>query len=240
MQNVDLAKSTGNRMSRGWVWVQLAVAWLPMWALFAAIIVIVHGSTVGKAAITSGRLVLPAALLGLVVYKFLATRPWPHPFRLGFVGLHVAGALVYSVVWYAVVCTIDSLVTGHLMLMFGPGPAVFILTGMWLYLTVAAAAYANMAAQRTAQMEAHASRMQLDTLRTQLHPHFLFNALHAVVQLIPLDPRGAARTAEELAAMLRALLGERRDLISLAEEWAFVERYLAIEGIRSVVEVHDG
>jgi len=30
----------------------------------------------------------------------------------------------------------------------------------------------------------------------------------------------------------RALLGERRDLISFAEEWAFVERYLAIERIR--------
>jgi LytS/YehU family sensor histidine kinase len=32
--------------------------------------------------------------------------------------------------------------------------------------------------------------------------------------------------------VLRALLGERRDLISLGEEWAFVQRYLAIERIR--------
>jgi LytS/YehU family sensor histidine kinase len=82
--------------------------------------------------------------------------------------------------------------------------------------------------------------MQLDTMRAQLHPHFLFNALHAVVQLIPRDPRGATRAAEQLAAALRTMLEEHRDLISLAEEWAFVERYLAIERIRfgDRLEVH--
>jgi len=64
--------------------------------------------------------------------------------------------------------------------MVGPGLPVFMLTGIWVYLIVAGVTYGNMAAQRTAQMEAHAARMQLDALRTQLHPHFLFNALHAV------------------------------------------------------------
>ena len=219
-------------MSRAWVWVQLAIAWLPMWALFAAIIVIMHGNAFGDAAIGSARMVVPGALLGVVVYKLLARRPWPHPFRLGFLGLHVAAALVYSIVWYALICVIDSLVTGRLRLMIGPGLPVFMFTGIWLYLIVAGVAYANMAAQRTAQMQAHAARMQLDTLRAQLHPHFLFNALHAVVQLIPIDPRGATRAAEQLAAALRTMLEERRDLISLAEEWTFVERYLAIERIR--------
>lgn len=219
-------------MSRAWVWVQLAIAWLPVWVLFAAIIVIVHGTTFAAAAIGSARMVVPGALLGVIVYKLLAPRPWPHPFRLRFVGLHVAGALGYSVAWYALICVIDSLVTGRLRLMVGPGLSVFMLTGIWVYLIVAGVTYANMAAQRTAQMEAYAARMQLDALRSQLHPHFLFNALHAVVQLIPSDPRAAVRAAEELGAALRALLGERRDLISLAEEWAFVERYLAIERIR--------
>src|SRR5579871_6288650 len=117
-------------MSRAWVWAQLAVAWLPIWVLFAAIIVIAHGSTLVDAAIGSARMVVPGALLGVIVYKLLAPRPWPHPFRLGFVGLHVAGALVYSVVWYALICVIDSLIIGRLRLMFGPGLAVFLLTGI--------------------------------------------------------------------------------------------------------------
>ncbi|HEY2783130.1 MAG TPA: histidine kinase [Steroidobacteraceae bacterium] len=219
-------------MSRAWVWVQLAIAWLPIWVLFAAMIVIVHGSTFGDAAMSSARMVVPGALLGVAVYKWLAPRRWPHPFRLGFIGFHVAGALAYSIAWYALMCMIDSLVSGRLTLMIGPGLPVFTLTGIWVYTIVAGVTYANIAAQRTAQMDAHATRMQLDALRSQLHPHFLFNALHAVVQLIPSDPRGATRAAEELAAVLRALLGERRDLISLGEEWAFVQRYLAIERIR--------
>jgi LytS/YehU family sensor histidine kinase len=92
--------------------------------------------------------------------------------------------------------------------------------------------YSNRAAQRAAQIEALAARTQLATLRAQLHPHFLFNALHTVVQLIPVDPRGAVRAAELLAGALRTAIGEERDLVPLAAELAFVRRYLAIECIR--------
>lgn len=40
----------------------------------------------------------------------------------------------------------------------------------------------------SARAEAVAARAQLAAPRAQLHPHFLFNALHTVVQLIPADP----------------------------------------------------
>jgi LytS/YehU family sensor histidine kinase len=56
--------------------------------------------------------------------------------------------------------------------------------------------------------------------------------LHTVVQLIPLDPGRAAQAAEELADLLRAALDERRDQVTLATEWRFVQRYLAIEQLR--------
>ena len=72
-------------MARGWVWLQLSIAWLPMWALFAAIIVIVHGNSLADAAIGSLRMVGPGAVLGIAVYKFASRLPWPHPFRLAFV-----------------------------------------------------------------------------------------------------------------------------------------------------------
>ena len=77
-----------------------------------------------------------------------------------------------------------------------------------------------------------AARAHLAALHAQLHPHFLFNALHTVVQLIPLDPGKAAQAAEELAELLRAALDERRDQVTLAEEWRFVQCYLAIEAMR--------
>jgi len=225
-------------MARGWVWLQLSIAWLPMWALFAAIIVIVHGNSLADAAIGSLRMVGPGAALGILVYKFASRLPWPHPFRLAFVAMHLLAAVLYAASWYVLICVIDSLVLRRLVLQIGPGNAVFFLTGIWLYIVVAVVAYANLAAQRTAKIETQAARMQLDALRAQLHPHFLFNALHTVVQLIPTDPRAAARAAEQLAGVLRTAIEEQRDLIPLAAELAFVERYLAIEHIRFGERLH--
>ena len=219
-------------MPRAWMWGQLIVAWLPMWALFTAMIVIMHGGAVSDAAIGSGRMIAPGALLGIVVYKFATRVAWPHPFRFAFIGTHVLAAATYATLWYLAVCVIDSIVFGHFTWRVGPGFAPTFITGNWLYVVVASSAYATIEAQRAAQLEASAARMQLDTLRTQLHPHFLFNALHTVVQLIPLDPKAAVGAAEQLAGALRTTIEERRDLVTLAEEWAFVQRYLAIERIR--------
>lgn len=225
-------------MSRGWVWLQLVIAWLPMWALFTALIVIVHGLPAGSAAVSALRMIGAGALLGVAVYRFTARMPWPHPFRLAFVAVHALAAGVYAISWYLLISLIDSVVVGRVVVAFGPGIGPSLITGVWLYIMVAGVAYANLAAQRTAKIEAHAARMQLDALRSQLHPHFLFNALHTVVQLIPAEPRAAVRAAEQLAGVLRTTMEEQRDLIPLAEEWAFVERYLAIEGIRFGDRLH--
>jgi len=219
-------------MPRAWMWGQLLVAWLPMWAMFTAMIVIMHGNSVVDAAIGSGRMIAPGALLGVAVYKFAARRTWPHPFRFVFIAEHALAAAVYATLWYTIICTIDALVMGHFSWRVGPGYAPFLITGIWLYVVVTSSAYAMLAAQRTARLEANAARMQLDALRTQLHPHFLFNALHTVVQLIPRDPRAAVGAAEQLAGALRTVTQEQRDEITLAEEWAFVQRYLALERIR--------
>lgn len=219
-------------MSRGWLWLQLAIAWLPMWALFTALIVIAHGLPLGAAAIASLRMIVPGAALGVGVYKFTSRFPWPHPFRLGFVGAHVVAAIAYAIAWFLLVGLIDSVVERRVVAADVPSAGAFVLTGIWLYIVVAGVAYANRAAQRTAQLQAHAARMQLSELRAQLHPHFLFNALHTIAQLIPSDPRTATRAAELLGETLRTALDEPRDLIPLARELALVEQYLAIERLR--------
>jgi LytS/YehU family sensor histidine kinase len=114
----------------------------------------------------------------------------------------------------------------------GPGLAAYLVTGVWLYVMIAGVVYGQQAAARNAQLEALQAQSQLAALRAQLHPHFLFNALHTVVQLIPLDPVGAARAAEQLADLLRAGFESPHDLHSVRDEWALVQRYLAIEAIR--------
>jgi hypothetical protein len=77
-----------------------------------------------------------------------------------------------------------------------------------------------------------AARAQLAALRAQVQPHFLFNALHTVVQLIPIDPKRAVEAAELVADLLRTTLEEQREEVTLGDEWRFVSRYLAVERIR--------
>lgn len=218
--------------SRSWFWLQMIIGWLPMWALFTFMIMNVHEEPFGSSAQLALRMIASAAVLGLGVHAMIRRHPWPSPFRWSFLLLHVAAAALYAVLWVAAHSLVESLLHWRLVYVAGPGFGRFILTGLWLYLTIAAVAYAQQGAQRAALIQAGTARAQLAALHAQLHPHFLFNALHTVVQLIPLDPARAAQAAEQLAELLRAALDERRDQITLAEEWRFVQRYLALEQLR--------
>src|SRR5574337_1989567 len=82
---------------------------------------------------------------------------------------------------------------------------------------------------KTAQLESKWLEARLDTLRGQLNPHFLFNALNAIVALIHLDPDRAENLLTELSALLRRSLAERfHEFTTVKDELDFVERYLAV------------
>lgn len=84
-----------------------------------------------------------------------------------------------------------------------------------------------------AQLERDLSAAQLTTLRSQLNPHFLFNALNSVVTLIPRDQDGATRMVVRLADLLRATLGmAEQQEIELGRELDMVRNYLEIELVR--------
>jgi sensor histidine kinase YesM len=84
-----------------------------------------------------------------------------------------------------------------------------------------------------ARLERDLSAAQLTTLRSQLNPHFLFNALNSVVTLIPRDQDGATRMVVRLADLLRATLGmAEQQEIELARELDMVKNYLDIELVR--------
>jgi hypothetical protein len=74
---------------------------------------------------------------------------------------------------------------------------------------------------------------QLDSLRAQMNPHFLFNALNSLRGLINEDPERAGWMVTALGDLLRyALTSGRRQTVSLAEELDIVDQYLALEKIR--------
>ncbi|MBO0952597.1 sensor histidine kinase [Fibrella forsythiae] len=67
---------------------------------------------------------------------------------------------------------------------------------------------------------------QLDTMRQQVNPHFLFNSLTSLISLIDEDPRQASTFAEELSTVYRYLLRSNEcSLTSLANELEFIQSY---------------
>ena len=87
---------------------------------------------------------------------------------------------------------------------------------------------------QAARLAAQVAESRLGALRTQLHPHFLFNSLNAITVLVrDKDTAGASRMLDLLSDVLRQVLkSDQAHVVSLAEELAFLERYLAIEQIR--------
>ena len=109
-----------------------------------------------------------------------------------------------------------------------------------LYVAQFAVYHAVAVSQRAGRERAAAERLrartreqELRSLRSQLNPHFLFNALTAISAEVGRDPDEARERIGQLGGLLRySLDAGRRDVVRLAEEVAFVRDYLALESAR--------
>lgn len=92
----------------------------------------------------------------------------------------------------------------------------------------------------TARLNEQLSHAQLDALRRQIEPHFLFNTLNSVSALIREQRNDAAVTMiAGLSDFLRRLLaGGARQQVPLAEEMDFAQRYLDIQKVRFADRLH--
>ena len=74
---------------------------------------------------------------------------------------------------------------------------------------------------------------ELDTLKLQLNPHFLFNALNSAMALIATDPPAAERMVSELSDFLRLVLTTSSEQeVPLERELGLLDRYVAIQRVR--------
>jgi two-component system, LytTR family, sensor kinase len=83
-----------------------------------------------------------------------------------------------------------------------------------------------------AQLETQLSHAELENLKSQLQPHFLFNSLHAIGVLMQEDVDAAGRLLVSLGDLLRMALERRENEITLQSELEFVGKYLEIEQTR--------
>jgi two-component system LytT family sensor kinase len=112
---------------------------------------------------------------------------------------------------------------------------------VFMYFTVLGCVYAFSYFVEAREREAQASRLaaqlaeaRLGALRMQLHPHFLFNSLNALAVLVrEQNTPAASRMLEMLGDVLRQVLRtDQPHQVPLADELAFLERYLEIEQVR--------
>jgi LytS/YehU family sensor histidine kinase len=85
---------------------------------------------------------------------------------------------------------------------------------------------------RIAELETRLTRARLDALSAQLHPHFLFNAMNSIAELIHHDADAADRMLVALGGLLRYSLASPEHELSVREETDLVAQYLSIEKIR--------
>jgi signal transduction histidine kinase len=168
--------------------------------------------------------------------------------RLRALVVHVTAALFFAVVRF--VCMVG---VRYLLWSDGGRPAwmsswtflqrQFLLDLDWFLMVYAgivgvshAIAYYNESQERKlkeAHLQTRLMEAQLKTLQAELHPHFLFNTLHAISTLIHRDPEAADRMISRLSDLLRITFdrsGEPK--ITLKEEIEFLQKYLDIEQTR--------
>jgi LytS/YehU family sensor histidine kinase len=122
-----------------------------------------------------------------------------------------------------------------------PSFDIGMISTMLVYAAIASVVYAIRATERlqaeqmrVAELEMLRTRAELDALRAQLNPHFLFNTLHSLMALVRHDSKAAEEALEKLAKLLRHTLksSNRSGDVTLREEIEFVRDYLSLEKIR--------
>jgi two-component system LytT family sensor kinase len=164
-----------------------------------------------------------------------------------FFGVHVPASLLVAAVQTSASLLAYWLLRGDIGTAAATLPAVFrsdfiyqfhlTLVIYWVVLAVLRGAESRRGLRdeklRSAQLESRLAQSQLQTLRTQLQPHFLFNTLNAISALALADPVQARTMIARLSDFLRLTLEEdAQQHVSLARELEFLDAYLSIQRVR--------
>ena len=194
---------------------------------------------------TTPRWILLAVVLPFVLV--LATRFPLVPVRGSIVALHIAIFAAVSAAHAALDAWAVAQASPAVTHLFGMMPR---LTRSWyntmptmvsMYAGVLIAAWGMAEARerqrrslRASQLETQLQSARLAALRAQLQPHFLYNTLNGIAALVSdVQPARAVAAIEQLGELLHASLREDgREEITVEEEVALAERYLALQGMR--------
>lgn len=171
----------------------------------------------------------------------LEREPWPR-----WIAVHLCGALVFWVAAAAVIFPVYQWAKPDPTLHFRDALLAALHWHVLLYWMVLGSGLALNYSDRVNEREAAAARLRVDAarleaefaqarlhaLRMQMQPHFLFNTLNALSELIHVDAARAADVAAQLSGLLRLTLAADAQTVPLRDELALLERYLALQRTR--------
>lgn len=86
---------------------------------------------------------------------------------------------------------------------------------------------------KSLKLEAYAKEIELNNLKAQVNPHFIFNALNSIRALVDENPSKSKQAINQLSSILRnSLVAEKRGLTRFQDELKVVRDYLGLESIR--------
>jgi two-component system LytT family sensor kinase len=113
--------------------------------------------------------------------------------------------------------------------------SIFLIFGFWLALYYGIHLFEQIQRQEyeNLRLKATQTELELQNLRSQLNPHFLFNALNSTRALVEVDPKKSKEAITLLSNLLRFSLSTSLDrLITIESELQMVDSYLRLEKIR--------
>lgn len=158
-------------------------------------------------------------------------RPWLKQWPDGLAGLVSYLLLVAVVCFWSEIATqlvihfqVIGLITEHRSFMVRNGGVSAIVYGLFLH-------YLYILQQWKRQVNAEADA-RFQALQARIRPHFLFNSMNTIANLVHQNPTLAEEIIEDLADLFRMNMRDAQQFITLDEELALVEKYLHIEQSR--------
>jgi len=190
---------------------------------------------------------VPAALIG-PIFRIAARFRLDADRWIRSLAMHAAAAVMFSIVHVSAMMAVRVLLWPELRLMT-PARWLSYIQDQYLrnldwslmtYAAVVGLSYAlgyyresQARALKAAHLETSLMEARLKTLEAELHPHFLFNTLHAISTLVHTDPEAADRMISRLSDLLRLTFDRSGAAgVALKEELEFLQKYLEIEQIR--------
>jgi len=209
-----------------------------------------------------GAWVLLSIFLAPEVYLYFLGKnepiPWEEAFSLTFVNAAIAAAFTPFIVWLTGKFPLERGKWPWSLLVHVPACIVFSVSHSWLYAMLCYAsphlsemlfvrfhpniltywAIVGFAAaldyfEKYKERERELAQAQMQLLKIQLQPHFLFNTLHTISAMMHEDVKSADRMISRLSDLLRHTLDNiGKHEIPLREEVDFLQKYLEIQRVR--------